>query len=132
MKFLETRKETQVVLMAGALAGVIEAFGRDDEDEGKKLIVTALHQVGLTFDEFRKMMTEVSPEVEAEINAVTDAVLDSDIDFDDPQPVCCSECDSPVDDCDCEQEDEDLDTMEERPGNRNEDGQTDENGWSKE
>ncbi|UAW53427.1 hypothetical protein pEaSNUABM30_00309 [Erwinia phage pEa_SNUABM_30] len=132
MKFLETRKETQVVLMAGALAGVIEAFGRDDEDEGKKLIVTALHQVGLTFDEFRKMMTEVSPEVEAEINAVTDAVIDSDIDFDDPQPVCCSECDSPVGDCDCEQEDEDLDTMEERPGNRNEDGQTDENGWSKE
>ncbi|QZE57853.1 hypothetical protein pEaSNUABM17_00307 [Erwinia phage pEa_SNUABM_17] len=88
MKFNDVSKDAQVILMGGALAGVIEVFGRDEEDEGKKLIETALSQVGMTFDEFRVLMTEMTPEVEAEVEAML--------------------------------------------GNRNEDGQTDENGWSKE
>ena len=107
MKFNDVSKDAQVILMGAALAGVIEAFGRDDEDEGKQLIETALRQVGLTFDEFRVLMTEIPPEVEAEVASVQTVVADPDDDFDDEQ----------------------LDTMEERPGNLNDDGRTDENGW---
>ena len=112
MKFNEASKDAQVILMGGALAGVIEVFGRDDEDEGKKLIETALSQIGLTFDEFCVLMTDMAPEVEAEVEAMLGEhkavrVADPDDDFDD----------------------EDLDTMEERPGNLNDDGRTDENGW---
>ena len=112
MKFNEASKDAQVILMGGALAGVIEVFGRDEEDEGKKLIETALRQIGLTFDEFRVLMTDMVPEVEAEVEAIIDEhkavrVADADDDFDD----------------------EDLDTAEERPGNLNDDGRTDENGW---
>lgn len=112
MKFNEASKDAQVILMGGALAGVIEVFGRDDEDEGKKLIETALSQIGLTFDEFCVLMTDMAPEVEAEVEAMLGEhkavrVADPDDDFDDG----------------------DLDTMEERPGNLNDDGRTDENGW---
>ncbi|QZE57525.1 hypothetical protein MPK71_gp316 [Erwinia phage pEa_SNUABM_1] len=107
MKFNDVSKDAQVILMGGALAGVVEVFGRDDEDEGKQLIETALRQVGLTFDEFRTMMTEMPPEVEAEVASVQTVAADPDDDFDDQQ----------------------LDTMEERPGNLDEDGRTDENGW---
>lgn len=139
MKFNDVSKDAQVILMGGALAGVIEVFGRDEEDEGKKLIETALSQVGMTFDEFRVLMTEMTPEVEAEVEAMLGAheavrAADPDDDFEDPEDLgVCAECDHPVEDCVCEHDDdEDLDTSEERPGNRNEDGQTDENGWSKE
>ena len=133
MKFNDVSKDAQVILMGGALAGVVEVFGRDDDDEGKQLIETALRQVGLTFDEFRTLMTEMSPEVEAEVAAVQTIAADPDDDFEDPEDLgTCAECDQHIEDCECEHDDEDLDTMEERPGNRNEDGQTDENGWSKE
>ncbi|QZE58194.1 hypothetical protein MPK70_gp318 [Erwinia phage pEa_SNUABM_33] len=112
MKFNEASKDAQVILMGGALAGVIEVFGRDEEDEGKKLIETALSQIGLTFDEFCVLMTDMAPEVEVEVEAILGEhkavrVADADDDFDD----------------------EDLDTAEERPGNLNDDGRTDENGW---
>lgn len=128
MRFNDVSKDAQVILMGGALAGVVEVFGRDDEDEGKQLIETALRQVGLTFDEFRTLMTEMSPEVEAEVASVQTIAAD----FDDPEDFgSCIECGQQVEDCECGH-DEDLDTMEERPGNLNEDGQTDENGWSKE
>lgn len=112
MKFNEASKDAQVILMGGALAGVIEVFGRDDEDEGKKLVETALSQIGLTFDEFCVLMTDMAPEVEVEVEAILAVhkavrVADADDDFDD----------------------EALDTAEERPGNLNDDGRTDENGW---
>lgn len=112
MKFNEASKDAQVILMGGALAGVIEVFGRDDEDEGKKLVETALSQIGLTFDEFCVLMTDMAPEVGVEVEAILAEhkavrVADPDDDFDD----------------------EVLDTMEERPGNLNDDGRTDENGW---
>lgn len=119
MKFNEASKDAQVILMGGALAGVIEVFGRDDEDEGKKLIETALSQIGLTFDEFCVLMTDMAPEVEVEVEAILAVhkavrVADADDDFEEDEEV---------------EDDEDLDTMEERPGNLNDDGRTDENGW---
>ena len=131
MKFNEVSKDAQVILMGGALAGVVEVFGRDDEDEGKHLIETALRQVGLTFDEFRTLMTEMSPEVEAEVASIQTIAADPDGDFEeDPEDFgTCPECDQRVEDCDCEHDDENLDSMEERPGNLNDDDQTDENGW---
>lgn len=135
MKFNEASKDAQVILMGGALAGVIEVFGRDEEDEGKKLIETALRQIGLTFDEFRVLMTDMVPEVEAEVEAILGEhkavrAADPDDDFEDPEDLgVCVECDHPVEDCVCEHDDEDLDTAEERPGNLNDDGRTDENGW---
>lgn len=83
MKFNDVSKDAQVILMGGALAAVVETYGRDEEDEGKKLIETALRQVGLTFDEFRTLMTDYSPEVGAEVASVHAVrVADPDDDFD--------------------------------------------------
>ena len=117
MKFSEARTETQVVLLGGALAGVIGAFARDEEDEGRQLLETALSQIGLTPDEFQTLMTDLPPEVESEVeafNRLAEEDADFEEDFGDDQ-----------DDDDAD----DLETMEERPGNLYDNGRTDADGW---
>lgn len=87
MNFNEVSKEAQVALMSSALAGVIEAFTREDGDEGRKILVLALKQVGLTVDEFGALISDLSPEVELEIVSVMEAAdAEPDEDEDDEEP----------------------------------------------
>lgn len=111
MKFSEARTETQVVLMGSALAGVIGVFARDEEDEGRKLLETALSQIGLTPDEFQTLMTDLPPEVETEVETFNRLAEEDDQE----DMVVCPDCDRFVEDCCCHENDV-LDTMEERPG----------------
>ncbi|UAW96809.1 hypothetical protein pEaSNUABM22_00322 [Erwinia phage pEa_SNUABM_22] len=108
MRFNEVSKEAQVALMSSALAGVIEAFTRDEDDEGRKILVMALKQVGLTVDEFGALISDLSPEVELEIVRVMEAA-DAEADEED--------------------EDSELTTMEERPGNLNDAPNINADGW---
>lgn len=119
MKFSEARTETQVVLLGGALAGVIGAFARDEEDEGRQLLETALSQIGLTPDEFQTLMTDLPPEVESEVETFN-RLAEEDDDFEE---------DFGEDQDDDDDDDDDLETMEERPGNLHDNGRTDADGW---
>lgn len=131
MKFTEASKEAQVILLGSALAGVIEVFGRDADDGGRKLLITALNQIGLTPDEFKALINNMTISVRAEVGAVRVLEADPDDDFEEDAEDfgACAECARPVEDCVCDDEDDDLETSEQRPGNLNDDGRTDENGW---
>jgi len=73
MKFTETCKDTQIKLLALALAGTLEALSRHTEDGGKSATHETIKHIGLPMDDFKTLLNEYTPQVLDEVEKVTDA-----------------------------------------------------------
>lgn len=73
MKFTESCKDTQIKLLALALAGTLESLSRHTEDGGKEATHTVLKNINLPLDDFKTLLNEYTPQVLDEVEKVTDA-----------------------------------------------------------
>lgn len=72
MKFNDASKEAQLVLMTCAFAGVIESLTENkSSDEAQKILVAALQRVGLTEDEFGRILNDVEGTIADEVAIIT-------------------------------------------------------------
>lgn len=76
MKFTEATKDTQIALLALALAGSLEAMSKHTDDNGKGLVHETIRHIGLGLDDFKTLLDSHSDETKDEIFRITGVVQD--------------------------------------------------------